>query len=149
MDRQATTVADALVAADLDLAPDVRGDLAPKVTFDAVVGLDVLAELDEVVLGEILDANVAPDGGGLQRGERARSADAEDVGERDLQPLLAGEVDADEACHTVVLLAVFSGGRTRPTPISWAPASDRGSVAGWCWRRSGNAWREGQRPTRW
>ena len=30
---------------------------------------------------------------------RGRQADPEDVGERDLDPLLAGDVDAGEACH--------------------------------------------------
>src|SRR5690606_34285200 len=31
---------------------------------------------------------------------RGRAADAEDVGERDLQPLLAGDVDAGDASHS-------------------------------------------------
>src|SRR4051812_9569301 len=40
VDRKATTVPDALVAADLDLATDVCGNLAPQVTLDLVVGVD-------------------------------------------------------------------------------------------------------------
>ena len=66
-DRQATTVADALVAADLDLAADVRLDLAAQVTFDLVVGLDPVAELDQLLVAEVVDAQVRADAGLLQR----------------------------------------------------------------------------------
>ena len=51
---QAPAVPDALVAADLDLAADVGGDLAAQVTLDLVVGLDVVAELDQLLVGEVL-----------------------------------------------------------------------------------------------
>ena len=51
---QAAAVPDALVAADLDLAADVGGDLAAQVTLDLEVGLDVVAEPDELVVGEVL-----------------------------------------------------------------------------------------------
>ena len=39
-----------------------------------------------------------------------RAADAEDVGERDLQPLLAGDVDAGDACHVVSALPLLVPG---------------------------------------
>ena len=88
-------VPDALVAADLDLAPDVGGDLAAQVTLDLVVGLDVVAQLHDLIVGQVLGALVGIDAGGRQRLRRAGPAHPEDVGERDLHPLLAGEVDAD------------------------------------------------------
>src|SRR5579863_2666831 len=50
VDRQPTTVADALVAADLHLAPDVRLNLTAKVTIDPVGGVYPVAEPDEVVV---------------------------------------------------------------------------------------------------
>ena len=59
-------MADALVAADLDLAADVGGDLAAEVTLDLVVALDVVAERDELLVAEVLDADVRADAG---RGE--------------------------------------------------------------------------------
>ena len=52
-------MADALVGADLDLAADVGGDLAAEVTLDLVVALDVVAERDELVIAEVLDADVS------------------------------------------------------------------------------------------
>src|SRR5918993_542200 len=63
--REAATVADALVGADLDLAADVGGDLAAEVTLH-LVGLDVVAKGDELIVGQVLDANVGADVGGLE-----------------------------------------------------------------------------------
>src|SRR3954454_22606016 len=97
--REAATVPDALVGTDLDLAADVLGDLTAEVTFDAVVGVDPVAQAADLLVGEVTDAGVGVDPGLLQRLTGSRTADAEDVGQRDLAPLLAGEVDAGKACH--------------------------------------------------
>src|SRR5439155_26863612 len=51
-----------------------------------------------------------------QRFGRAGAADAEDVGERDLHPLVAGEIDADEACHVRAYSLVVRGGLSPPRP---------------------------------
>src|SRR5206468_8122662 len=61
--------------------------------------LDVVAEEDELVVREVPHARVRVDPG---RGEGlvgAGTPDAVDVGECDLHPLLAGDVDAGETCH--------------------------------------------------
>ncbi len=91
---------DALVAADLDLALDVLLDVAPEVTLDAQVLVDVGADPEHLVVGERgdLGVGVEPDVGAQLL--RRRQADAEDVGERDLQSLLARDVDAGDTCHS-------------------------------------------------
>ena len=94
----------ALVAADLDLAADVGGDLTTEVTFELVVALEVVAELDQLLVTEVLDPQVRVDPGLLEGLLGAGATDAEDVGEGDLDALVAREVDADEACHAVLLL---------------------------------------------
>src|SRR5450830_710335 len=96
---KATAVPQALVATDLDLAADVRSDLTAEVTLELVVALEVVAQDDERRVVEVLDADVRADAGRGQRLVRAGTTDAVDVGERDLEPLLAGEVDADKTCH--------------------------------------------------
>src|SRR5262249_55501087 len=93
------TVPDALVAADLHLAPDVRGDLAAQVTLDLEVGFDVVAELDHFLIGQVLGPLAGVDSGRGEGLRRPGPADPEDVGERDLHPLVGGEVAADETCH--------------------------------------------------
>src|SRR5215813_4340040 len=59
--RQPAAVPDALVAADLDLAADILGDLAAEVAFDLVVGLDPVAEPRDVVVGHVADPQVRAD----------------------------------------------------------------------------------------
>ena len=94
VDGQAAAVPQALVAADFDLAANVSLNLAAQVAFDLVVLVDVLLERDELVLGEVADANVRADAGGRERFRRAGAADAVDIGERDLNPLFARKIDA-------------------------------------------------------
>src|SRR5690606_12338457 len=96
VDGQATAVAQALVAADLDLAADVGLDLTAEVTLDLEVVVHVLAELDEVLLGKIADARVRVDPGDGERLLGTGAPDAEDVGESDLDALVAREIDACE-----------------------------------------------------
>src|SRR3954462_10869258 len=61
--RHSASVPDALVCPDLDLAPDVLGDLTTKVSFDAGVGVDPIAETADVLVGEVTDAGVGVDPG--------------------------------------------------------------------------------------
>src|ERR1700683_1906617 len=115
VDREPATVPDALVAADLYLPPDVRLDLAPQVTLDLVGRVDPVAELDQVLVGEAVDPGVPVDAGGLQCLQRPRPADAVDIGERDLDPLIAGQVDAGKSGHVrAVLLYLTEVLRTAP-----------------------------------
>ena len=59
---------------------------------------------------------------------RAGPADAVDVGERDLHPLVAGEIDADETCHAVAFSLLVRGGlvRIRPRARSLGPRDSEG-----------------------
>ena len=84
----------ALVAADLDLATDVGLHLAAQVTLDLEVGLDVVAQVGELIVGQILGAQIPVDAGGFQDLLGAGTADAVDVGQRDLHALVAREIDA-------------------------------------------------------
>src|SRR3954463_4623721 len=91
-DREALTVTATLVAADLDLAPDVGLDLAAQVALDPEVGLDLVAELDQLLVPQLVDAGVRVDPRGGQHLLGAGTADAEDVGECDLDALVTREV---------------------------------------------------------
>ena len=92
------TVATALVRTDLHLATDVGRDLTAQVALDLVVGLDVVTQRDEVVVGQLVDPQVGADAGGGEGVGGAGAPDAEDVGECDLDALVAREIDSDEAC---------------------------------------------------
>src|SRR5215469_5229633 len=92
--RQAAPVPDALVAADLDLSPDVRLNLAPQVTFDLVVRLDPVPQADQFIVADRVNARVTADSGRVQRLESASPANAVNVGQRDLEPLIARQIDS-------------------------------------------------------
>src|SRR4051812_12792415 len=99
VDRQAAAVPQALGAAALDLAANVAGDLPAQVTLDAEVLVDVVAQLQQVLAAQVPPPDVGADPGRGGRLLGVALADAVDVGERDLQPLLAGQVDAGQSCH--------------------------------------------------
>src|SRR5215469_13654189 len=92
--RQSAAVPQALVGADLDLAPDVGLDLAAQVALDLVVRLDPVPQLDDFLVSHLVHAPVAADARCAERLERAGAADAIDIGQGDLEPLLPRKVDA-------------------------------------------------------
>lgn len=95
---QTTTVAQALVAADLDLATDVGLNLAAKVTLDLERLLDVLAELCQVLVREVLAPEIRADAGGVKDFLGAGTADAVDVCQCDLHALFARKINTRETC---------------------------------------------------
>src|SRR3954449_2379646 len=103
VDRQRPAVADALIARDLDLALDVLRDLAPQVTFDLEVGVDVGPDLHDLLFGEVTHLRAAVDGRAVDDLEGPGRADPEDVAQGDVQPLVAGKVDAGDTSHGCVL----------------------------------------------
>jgi hypothetical protein len=122
VDRQPAAVPEALVAADLHLAADVAGHLAAQITLDAEVLVDVVAQLEQVLVAEVLHAQVRAHARGRQGLLGVRLADAVDVGERDLHPLLAGQVDAGQSCHVL------------GSPLSYVCFSPGAACAGRCRR---------------
>lgn len=92
-DRQAATVADALVAADLDFSFDVLLNLSSQVTFDLVVGFDKTPDLGDFVVGHGADPCVGIDASLGTYLLRSGQTDAVDVGQRDLEPLVTRNVD--------------------------------------------------------
>jgi hypothetical protein len=103
-------VAEPLPAADLHLAADVLLHLTAEVALDLEVLVDVGADAVDLFVGEVADAGVAVEAELVADLLRRRPADAEDVGQRDLQPLLAGDVDAGDACHGCGCLFLSSPG---------------------------------------
>lgn len=101
-------MSNALVAGDLHLAADVGLHLTPEVALDLVVGVDPVAQLDQLVLGELVHPGARRDPGVLQGLVGASTADPVNVGECDLHPLLAGEVDAGNTCHMGELLHAYA-----------------------------------------
>src|SRR5258705_9507310 len=115
--RQAAAVAAALVRPDLDLAADVRGHLTTEVTFDLVVAFDPVPELHQLLVTQLVDALVTGDPGRFQSLQGASTTYTEDVGESDLDALVARQVDPYKACHLAVSFRrQRCGNAPRPCP---------------------------------
>ena len=96
---------DALKATDFDLALDVGLNFAAKVTFDGDVLVNPTTKLVDFFVGQVANTRVRTD---VEIGAHAlcsRLADAKDVGERNLQPLLAGNVNSRNTGHAVSLFS--------------------------------------------
>src|SRR3954451_21428246 len=93
-DGQAAPVAQAAVAADLHQALDVLRTLTAQVALDRQSAVDGVAQLADLVLGEVADVGVGRDADLGQELVRRRSADPIDVGEADLHALVQRDVDA-------------------------------------------------------
>src|SRR5262245_51642392 len=106
-DREVPAMAEAPVRADLLESLDVQRDLAAQVALDLEAPIDELAEAVHLVLGQVADAGVAVHVRLDEDLRGGREPDAVDVGQGDLHPLLAGDVDAGDACHRSLPLSLL------------------------------------------
>src|SRR4029453_13934542 len=101
--RQVPAVAPPGVGADLHQPLDVHGHVLAEVALDAALLVQDLGDAADLLFGEGLHAHALVDARRGQDALAARDADPVDVGERDLQPLLARKVDACDTCHALTL----------------------------------------------
>src|SRR5262249_51162626 len=100
---QVPAVAHPAVGADLHQALDVHGDLLAQVALHVAFLIDDLGDAAGLFFREVLDADARVDPGLAEDLVRAAHPDAVDVGQRDLHPLRAGQIDACDTCHSLPL----------------------------------------------
>src|SRR5438094_1060445 len=98
-DGKAAPVAQPTVGPDLHQALDVERDLAAQLAFDLGFLVEDVAEATDLLVVEVLDAHVGIDVRDRQDAPRRVRADPKDVGERNFDALLAGNVNAGNSCH--------------------------------------------------
>src|SRR5688572_19714927 len=111
-DREAAAVAKAAVGADLGQSLDVLGALAAQVPFH-LLGLDRLAKLHHLVVGQVLDVGVRIDADAGDDLARGRAADSVDVGEAHLDALVERDVYACDPCQLKYLTLALLVARVR------------------------------------
>src|SRR4051812_26547201 len=99
----------AAIRAEVDEALDRELDVAAEIAFDAVVLLDRIADLANVGLVEVVALLVGRDVGATEHHIRRVTAETVDVGECDLDPLVAREVDASNTSHDLSLPLLVLG----------------------------------------
>src|SRR5512137_1018489 len=125
--RESPPVTQPPVAADVHESLDVHGHLALQIALDPVAALDDPPQLVDLVLGEVLDADVLADLGLGQNLPRQGSADPVDVRQGDLQPLLPRQIHARNSRHRKPPWR--ANGAARPSPgavCAWGSRRPRG-----------------------
>ena len=97
--RKALAMAEALIATDLHLALDVLSYLATQVTFDFDVLLDICPDSVDFFVSQVPNPRIGIDVGVLAHLLCDRRADAVDICEGDLYPLLPRDIDSSYARH--------------------------------------------------
>src|SRR6185437_10769021 len=100
---EAAPVAQAPVAADLHQPLDVLRPLPAQVALNLERLVDVIAQPRDLFLGQVAHLRVGADAEILEHHVGGRAADAVDVGEADLDALLARDVDACDPSHRLPL----------------------------------------------
>src|SRR5271163_3035844 len=106
--RQATTMADAPVASEVHQALDRLLEVAAKIAFYFIVGVDHLADVNLLVRRQVVGLGRRIHFGGGEDFNRARAADAVDVGESDIHPLVFRQFDSSYACHRETLFLALA-----------------------------------------
>lgn len=127
-DRQALLVTHAAVAVDVDQPLDVHRDLLAELTLDLVVLLDDATDRCDLDLREVMGADRAIDARLLQDLDGGVAADAENVGERNVDALVAGQVDALNACHIDLPLSLLVLRVLTQDPDNATPTNDAAFV---------------------
>src|SRR5439155_9891957 len=95
-------------------------DVLAQVSFDLAFFLDDVADPADLVLRQVLDLDALAYPCLAENAVAARPADPEDVGQRDLDPLVLGQVHAGDPCHgvspSIPGAACASGSRRSPGP---------------------------------
>ena len=95
-------MAQATVAGEIHQALDVHRGLAAEVTLDRHVLVDLLADLQHLGVGQVLDATLARETEFGDDPERLGAPDAVNVSQRDLDALVGRDVDTRDTCHRLV-----------------------------------------------
>ena len=78
-----------------------------QITLDRVAAVDDLADLGDLGFGEIAHARAEIDACLLEDLARGRRTDTEDVAQRDVDALLARDVDARDPSHSLLPLPLL------------------------------------------
>ena len=103
----AATVADATVRPDVHEALDVHRNLGAQRALDPIHLLDLLTELVDVGVGKIPDALLGVHPGRLEDAARQDAPDAVDVGQADLDLLVARKIHAGNTSHSRLTLTLL------------------------------------------
>ena len=87
------------IAGEVHQPLDVHRGFAAKITFDIMVLVDLLADVEHFLVGEVLDALFRRNAELRDDVLGRRAADSVDVGKRDFHALVGGDVHPGNTSH--------------------------------------------------
>src|SRR5215212_2313143 len=108
--RQAATVAEAPVRAEVHKPLDVHGHLAAEVALDHVVAVDSLADLQHLGIRELVDPALGRNAHLVGDLLRLPRPDAVDILQRDNDALVGRNIDACDAGHLISMTKPVASG---------------------------------------
>ena len=85
---------DAAVTADLNEALDIERQVAAQVAFHVAVLIDIVSQLRRIVFGKVTDPDIGIHAGSGADIAGGLAADAINMGQRNFDPLVSGQVNA-------------------------------------------------------
>jgi len=108
--RQLTTVAETAIATKIHQTLDVHRNFTAKIAFDHIVAVNPFADLENFVIGQLVDATLGRD---LESGDdlfRLLGANAVDILKRNNHALIGGDIHTRYTSHQLTpCLAVHDG----------------------------------------
>tara|TARA_Y100000746_G_scaffold230895_1_gene243422 strand:+ start:1302 stop:1748 length:447 start_codon:yes stop_codon:yes gene_type:complete len=96
---EASPVADSLETADLNLAFDVLGYIAPEITLNGVVVINEVSDFDNFFIGKIANSCRSADVESFTNIRRTSATDAVDIGQSNFHSFLSGNIYSCNTCH--------------------------------------------------
>jgi hypothetical protein len=122
--REAAAVSQPLIAADLDLALDVLGDVTTKIALDLVVGIDELANTQNFGVTQVANLRVVVDVECLEYVKCPRATDPEDIRETNLYTFVPWKIYSGDSSHTFLPLTLLVARVLTNHPYAAVPAND-------------------------
>src|SRR5579871_2465245 len=102
--RQVAAMTESTVGADFDETLDVHRNFLAQIALDQSLGLDDRTDAVDLFFAEVLNLLHRLDLGFVENARGARMPDAVNVGQRDVDVLLAGKIHACNTCHVFLSL---------------------------------------------
>src|SRR6056297_2810390 len=99
--RQVPAVTQTTVATEVHQTLDVHLHLAAKIALDGEIGVDMLADLEHLGIGQLVHATRLVDADGIAYLASGGLANSGDIGQRDGNALGGGDVDPCDTCQEV------------------------------------------------
>ena|SRR5437867_1413975 len=104
--RQTLTVAEPAVRAHINVTLNIRRYVTSKIALDFITLINDLTDPDHLVVREIVALGIELNPGRLKNFPRGISPDPVDISERNLHPLIFGQVHSSDARHILPLLSL-------------------------------------------